>query len=171
MEQSLNDIMPGLGLQNVMEVLLAFFLTSIRLSAFIIASPLKLRLLLTLQSNLSVSLVLIVTKMKKKTFEVWRGDSGQCTGTNVVNLSTGLWQRRNAECRDGVTYVVNISKLSLVKLVERERENRRTQTQGIPQTERQRRQRQRQRQTKTGNRTDNFWPAFTFILITIVSSP
>ncbi len=40
MEQSLNDIIPGLGLENIMEVLLAFFLTSIRLSAFIIASPL-----------------------------------------------------------------------------------------------------------------------------------
>ena len=40
MDQSLNDIMPGLGLQNIMDLLLAFFLTSIRLSAFIIASPL-----------------------------------------------------------------------------------------------------------------------------------
>ena len=39
MEQSLNDIIPGLGLQKIMELLLAFFLTSIRLSAFIIASP------------------------------------------------------------------------------------------------------------------------------------
>ena len=40
MEQSINDIIPGLGLQTIMDVLLAFFLTSIRLSAFIIASPL-----------------------------------------------------------------------------------------------------------------------------------
>ena len=40
MDQSLNDIIPGLGLQNIIEVLLAFFLSSIRLSAFIIASPL-----------------------------------------------------------------------------------------------------------------------------------
>ena len=40
MEISINDIIPGLGLQNIMELLLAFFLTSIRLSAFIIASPL-----------------------------------------------------------------------------------------------------------------------------------
>ena len=40
MEQSLNDIIPGLGLQNITEILLAFFLTSIRLSAFIIAAPL-----------------------------------------------------------------------------------------------------------------------------------
>ena len=35
----LNDIIPGLDLQNIIEILLAFFLTSIRLSAFIIASP------------------------------------------------------------------------------------------------------------------------------------
>ena len=39
MEQSINEIIPGLDLQNIMEMLLAFFLTSIRLSAFIIASP------------------------------------------------------------------------------------------------------------------------------------
>jgi flagellar biosynthetic protein FliR len=39
MEQSINELIPGLGLQNIMEMLLAFFLTSIRLSAFIIASP------------------------------------------------------------------------------------------------------------------------------------
>ena len=39
MEQSINEIIPGLGLQNIIEILLAFFLTSIRLSAFIIASP------------------------------------------------------------------------------------------------------------------------------------
>ncbi|MDC3076351.1 flagellar biosynthetic protein FliR, partial [Paracoccaceae bacterium] len=39
MEYPLNDIIPGLDLQNIIEILLAFFLTSIRLSAFIIASP------------------------------------------------------------------------------------------------------------------------------------
>jgi hypothetical protein len=39
MEENLNDILPGLGLQNLIEFLLVFFLTSIRLSAFLIASP------------------------------------------------------------------------------------------------------------------------------------
>ena len=37
---SINEIIPGLDLQNIIEILLAFFLTSIRLSAFIVASPL-----------------------------------------------------------------------------------------------------------------------------------
>ena len=40
MQENLNDILPGLDLQNIIEFLLAFFLTSIRLSAFLIASPL-----------------------------------------------------------------------------------------------------------------------------------
>ena len=40
MEENLNEILPGLDLQNLIQFLLAFFLTSIRLSAFFISAPL-----------------------------------------------------------------------------------------------------------------------------------
>ena len=40
MGENVNEILPGLDLQNLIQFLLAFFLTSIRLSAFLIAAPL-----------------------------------------------------------------------------------------------------------------------------------
>ena len=40
MEQPINEILPGLGLSSLIELLLGFLITSIRLSAFIIAAPL-----------------------------------------------------------------------------------------------------------------------------------
>ena len=52
MEYPVSDIIPGLDLQNIIEILLAFFLTSIRLSAFIIASPFLAHDLLCLGSEL-----------------------------------------------------------------------------------------------------------------------
>ncbi|GIR95906.1 MAG: hypothetical protein CM15mP98_08760 [Paracoccaceae bacterium] len=40
MEQPIGEILPGLGLSSLIELLLGFLITSIRLSAFIIAAPL-----------------------------------------------------------------------------------------------------------------------------------
>ena len=60
MEQSLNDIIPGLGLQNIMELLLAFFLTSIRLSAFIIAAPLFSARFIMLRVRIIIAFVISI---------------------------------------------------------------------------------------------------------------
>ena len=60
MEQSLNDIIPGLGLQNIIEMLLAFFLTSIRLSAFIIASPLFSARFVMLRVRILIAFVITI---------------------------------------------------------------------------------------------------------------
>ena len=60
MEQSLNDIIPGLGLENIIEVLLAFFLTSIRLSAFIIASPLFSARFIMLRVRILIAFVISI---------------------------------------------------------------------------------------------------------------
>ncbi|GIR95714.1 MAG: hypothetical protein CM15mP98_06840 [Paracoccaceae bacterium] len=60
MEQSINDIIPGLGLQSIIEILLAFFLTSIRLSAFIIASPFSVLVLLCLEFRIIIAFVISI---------------------------------------------------------------------------------------------------------------
>ena len=60
MEQSINDIIPGLGLQNIIEILLAFFLTSIRLSAFIIASPLFSARFIMLRVRIIIAFVISI---------------------------------------------------------------------------------------------------------------
>ena len=60
MDQSLNDIIPGLGLQNIIEVLLAFFLSSIRLSAFIIACPLFSARFVMLRVRILIAFVITI---------------------------------------------------------------------------------------------------------------
>ena len=57
---SINDIIPGLGLQNIMELLLAFFLTSIRLSAFIVASPLFSARFIMLRVRILIAFVISI---------------------------------------------------------------------------------------------------------------
>ena len=58
MQQSINDIIPGLGLHDIIEVLLAFFLISIRLSAFIIASPFFSARFIMLRVRVLISIVI-----------------------------------------------------------------------------------------------------------------
>ena len=60
MEISINDIIPGLDLQNITELLLAFFLTSIRLSAFIVASPLFSARFIMLRVRILIAFVISI---------------------------------------------------------------------------------------------------------------
>ena len=60
MDQSLNDIIPGLGLHNIIDMLLAFFLSSIRLSAFIIASPLFSARFIMLRVRILIAFVMTI---------------------------------------------------------------------------------------------------------------
>ena len=70
MDQSLNDIIPGLGLQNIIEVLLAFFLSSIRLSAFIIASPLFSARFVMLRVRILIAFVITVIGFASHPIEI-----------------------------------------------------------------------------------------------------
>ena len=70
MEQSLIDIIPGLGLLNIIDMLLAFFLSSIRLSAFIIASPLFSARFVMLRVRILIAFVITVIVFASHPIEI-----------------------------------------------------------------------------------------------------
>ena len=82
MEQSLNDIIPGLGLQNIMELLLAFFLTSIRLSAFIIAAPLFSARFIMLRVRIIIAFVISII-----VFSIQANTKATRNGSGVLSLT------------------------------------------------------------------------------------
>ena len=60
MEQSINDIIPGLGLQSIIEILLAFFLTSIRPVLLLLPLLFSVLVLLCLESELLIAFVISI---------------------------------------------------------------------------------------------------------------
>ena len=60
MEQPINEILPGLGLSSLIELLLGFLITSIRLSAFIIAAPLFSAAFLMVRVRILIAFVISI---------------------------------------------------------------------------------------------------------------
>ena len=70
MEENLNQILPGLDLQNLIQFLLAFFLTSIRLSAFLIAAPLFSAAFFMLRIRILIAMVVSVIVFSTQNVQV-----------------------------------------------------------------------------------------------------
>ena len=70
MEENLNEILPGLDLQNLIQFLLAFFLTSIRLSAFFISAPLFNAAFFMVRIRILIAMVVSVIVFSTQDVEV-----------------------------------------------------------------------------------------------------
>ena len=60
MEQPISEILPGLGFSSLIDLLLGFFITSIRLSAFIIAAPLFSAVFLMVRVRVLIAFVISI---------------------------------------------------------------------------------------------------------------